>query len=104
MRKEPTENSRCCWLGWKEKPMIGLAKNGNFNRSNKSPQLSTSMMNSPSLVSSVPSSSSRVTPSPTLNKYKFKLAFMPTSLMSAPSTPKLYTSDDKLEEEIAAET
>eukprot|EP00957_Ditylum_brightwellii_P042063 3186329-Ditylum_brightwellii.AAC.1 len=62
------------------------------------------MLNSPSLVASVPSSSSCVTSSPTSNKYKFNPAFMPTSSMSAPSTLKSYTSDDKLEEEIAAET
>eukprot|EP00957_Ditylum_brightwellii_P159771 12161259-Ditylum_brightwellii.AAC.1 len=71
---------------------------------NKSPQSSTSMLNSPSLVTFVQSSSSHVTPSPTLNKYKFNLAFMPTSFMSAPSTPKSYTSDDRLEKEIAVET
>eukprot|EP00957_Ditylum_brightwellii_P049878 3781232-Ditylum_brightwellii.AAC.1 len=70
---------------------------------NKSPQLSTSMLNSPSHVSSVPSSSSPVTPSPTLNKCNFNLAFMPTCSMSAPSTIKSYTSDDKLEEKISAE-
>eukprot|EP00957_Ditylum_brightwellii_P152682 11622207-Ditylum_brightwellii.AAC.1 len=62
------------------------------------------MLNSPSLASSVPSSSSHVTPSPTSNKYKFNLAFMLKSLMSAPRTPKSYTSDEKLEEEIAAQT